>query len=201
MLLLAPVFSYASDDFLTPVTSSHKKIEQLLEFSSPTKHSISICYNYGCKTRQIITIRQDDILAIKKIFNQFKNTQYGERHAIAQAVALLENIAGKQAPVNTDRAKNYNDLALPGRMDCIDSTVNTTHYLEFINSLGLIDQHILQQPVYRSPFLMGQHWAAQIKDKNDGQRYAVDSWQTNNGQPPIIQAVEKWTTREEIKNL
>ncbi len=202
VLLSTSMQTYAdNDDFLTPVTSSYYRIGQLLENLTNNTNSISICYNYNCQTQRTISISQENIQSIKKIFKQFNSTQNGERRAISHAIASLENIAATQTPVYNDKARNYNDKGLPGRMDCIDSTVNTTQYLGFINQLGLLNQHTLLKPVYRSPYLMGQHWSAQIKDNNDGQHYAVDSWQTNNGHPPVIQDVESWTTREDNNAL
>jgi len=67
-------------------------------------------------------------------------------------------------------------------------------------SLGLIYRHELQQPIYRSPYLMGQHWAAQIKKKNSEDNYAVDSWQTDIGQTPEIQKRAYWIKRNAVKN-
>jgi len=200
IILLIPMHSYANEDFLSPVISSHEKIARLLEIKNPDQSSVFICYNYSCKTKRIIHINAENIASLNTIFKQLNTSGHGERHAIAQSIALLENIAATQSPVYNDKAKNYNDNHLPGSMDCIDSTVNTTHYLELLNQLGLIIHHELQQPVYRSPYLMGQHWAAQIKNKNSRQSYAVDSWQTDNGLPPVIQDIEKWKTREPVNN-
>jgi hypothetical protein len=201
VLLLTPVFSSADEDFLSPVIPTHKIINKLLKEPAPNKHSISICYNYSCKTRRSIAFSEDDIQSIKAVFKQFDRSQSDERFAIARAIALFEKVAASQSPVYNDKAKNYNDNGLSGRMDCIDATVNTTRYLNFINNLGLIDRHQLQPPIYRSPYIMGQHWAAQIKDLSDGQSYAVDSWQSDIGQPPIIQKVNLWKTREAIESL
>ncbi len=201
VMFLTPVFACADDTFLTPVTSSREVIEKLLEHNTANQNSISICYNYGCKIKRSIVINQDNIQSIKAIFGQSETSRYEERLAIARTIALLEKLAATQSPVYNDKAENHNDNGLPGRMDCIDSTVNTTHYLEFIDNLGLLHQYKLQSPVYRSPYLMGQHWAAQIQDQSDGQRYAVDSWQTDIGQPPVIQDVDSWTVRASPKHF
>jgi hypothetical protein len=202
IFLIIPIFSYSSDDFLSPITSTHEKIEQLLSTSTISQNIISICYNYSCKTQYNVSISQDDIQRIKSLFAQSLVGNIGEekeRYTIAKAIAVLEKITARQTPTYNDKAKNYNDNGLPGRMDCIDSTVNTTDYLQFINNLGLLQYHQLQKPIYRSPFIMGQHWAAQIRDKTNGQYYAVDSWQTDNGQPPVIQNIESWKVREAIE--
>lgn len=201
VLLLTPVFSSADGDFLSPVIPTHEIIKKLLKEPAPNKHSISICYNYSCKTRRSIAISQDNIQSIKVIFKHSNHSQFDERFAISQAIALLEKVAASQSPVYNDKAKNYNDNGLPGRMDCIDATVNTTHYLEFLNNLGLLFQYELLLPIYRSPYFMGQHWAAQIKNRSNGQSYAVDSWQSDIGQAPVIQKVNLWKTREAVESL
>ncbi|WP_198263943.1 hypothetical protein [sulfur-oxidizing endosymbiont of Gigantopelta aegis] len=200
MLCLNSSLVYAddSDDFLTPRISTHEKVALLLQATDLAPQKISICFNYGCHSKKIIHIPKHTIEAIKNVFSQADSSSKGERLAIAQSIALLEQVAASQTPVYNDKAKNFNDNGLSGRMDCIDSTVNSTHYLEFIKQLGLLQRHELYSPIYRSPYLMGQHWSAQIKDKRHEQYYAVDSWPTDIGQPPVIQIVEQWKTREAI---
>lgn len=194
--LLIPTLIYANDEFLSPVVSSHEKIAHLLTIKNPDSSSIIICYNYSCDTNSSIHISAENIASIKAIFQSSNRTGHDERSAIAQAIALLEKISATQTPVYNDKAKNYNDNNLPGRMDCIDSTMNSTRYLKFLQQLELIVHHELLSPAYRSPFLMGQHWAAQIRERNSGRHYAVDSWQTDNGQVPVIQDIEQWRESE-----
>ena len=156
---------------------------------------ISICFNYGCRQHQNIRVTLHDIKQVKAVFYQSQSGLMTERQSIADAIAYLENIAGQQSPVHNDRAKNINDKG-QGRMDCIDSAVNTTNYLRFISQLGLLRQHKLVKPVYRSPYMMGQHWSAQIEEIASGKRYAVDSWASDNGQRPLIQPVSNWKIRD-----
>jgi len=59
VFLLIPALIYANDEFLSPVVSSHEKMAHLLGIKSPDNSSISICYNYGCKTNSTIHINAD----------------------------------------------------------------------------------------------------------------------------------------------
>lgn len=195
LILLYSTFTWSSDDFLVRPLSSHEKVAQLLSRSAKEPDSISICFNYGCQQHQNIRVTLHDIKQVKAIFYQSQSGLMTERQSIADAIAYLENIAGQQSPVHNDRAKNINDKG-QGRMDCIDSAVNTTNYLRFIAQLGLLRQHKLVKPVYRSPYMMGQHWSAQIEEIASGERYAVDSWASDNGQRPLIQPVSNWKIRD-----
>ncbi len=190
-----PAMNCPAGNFLARPLSTHEKVAQLLSLSWPDDQRISICFNYGCQQRQTILFTHEDKEHIRAIFAQSEAGRISERQAVADAIAYMENIAGQQSPVHNDRAKNFNDKG-PGRMDCIDSAVNTTNYLRFISSMGLLKEHKLIQPVYRSPFMMGQHWSARIMELSSGKTFAVDSWTSDNGQRPLIQKVSNWKTRD-----
>ncbi len=198
ILFIISMPSYSSDNFFSPVASSHEKVEHLLSVFAVNQNVIPICYNYGCNTQHNIIVDKESIQSIKAIFNPAPLTAQNERVAISKAIAMLESISARQTPTYNDKAGNANDNGLSGRMDCIDATVNTTHYLQFINNLGLINYHQLQKPAYRSPFVFGQHWAAKIRDRTSTQSYVVDSWQTDNGQPPVIQKIAPWERRDKV---
>ena len=192
----------ADEDFLSNHISSHDRLSQLLINRSNSAYTIPLCYNYSCQKKDWIHVTQQDIQSIKSIFNSFRliedNAHY-ERLAIADAIAFFENLAGQQTPVNSDKGKNYNDDMLSGRMDCIDETFNTIHYLQFIDKLGVLKWHSIESPVYRSSWFMGQHWSAHIKDISSGKDYAVDSWEKDNGQGPIVQEISQWKNRDSIE--
>ncbi|MCU7836320.1 MAG: hypothetical protein KZQ83_13845 [gamma proteobacterium symbiont of Taylorina sp.] len=200
--LFHPTFLLADSDFLSNHISSRERISQLLKKRLNTAHQIPICYNYSCRKKDVIYIAEQDIQLIQNIFNMTlaeKNNAHDERMAIAESIAFFEKLAGKQTPVYNDRGKNYNDGLLPGRMDCIDETVNTVHYLQFIANLNVLKWHSIEAPLYRSPWFIGQHWSAHIKDISSGKSYAVDSWEKDNGSPAIVQEVGKWKNREDTE--
>lgn len=186
------VFSY--QEVLENNISTHEVIARLIIDREPHRNTMPICYNYGCKTKNTIQINNNTIQSLQLIFSKNSNAE-NERLDIANAIAFLETITAKQTPTYNDRGKNYNDN-YPGKMDCIDEAANTTHYLHLIEELDLLKWHKVQPPVYRSPWLMGQHWSAQIKDLTTKQYFAVDSWHKDNGLPPVIQAIENWKTRD-----
>jgi len=201
-VLFFPDQLFADSSFLSSHISSHERVSQLLEKKGYGTHNISICYNYSCRTKNTVYISKQDVLWIENIFLQLfnlNNNSKNERRAIAETIAFFETIAAKQTPVYNDKGKNYNDDLLPGRMDCIDETVNTVHYLQFIADLKALKWHQVEPPVYRSSWFIGQHWAAQIKDVSSGKYYAVDSWENDNGMLPIIQEVKYWKNSDDIE--
>lgn len=193
-ILLLPLKVFSYQELLENHISTHEIIARLIIDSEPHTSTVPICYNYGCKTKNTVQISNDTIQSLQLMFTKISSPQ-SERLEIARAIAFLETIAAKQTPTYNDRGKNYNDK-YPGRMDCIDEAANTTHYLHLIEQLELLKWHKVQPPIYRSPWLMGQHWSAQIKDLSTENYFAVDSWHKDNGLPPVIQAIENWKTRD-----
>ena len=57
---------------------------------------------------------------------------------------------------------------------------------------GLLQWHAVEERELRHPWILDLHWAAVIRDTSTDQRYAVDSWFLDNGQPPYIQPLDQW---------
>lgn len=199
IIVFFPVHLLANGDFFSPSISTRELLEQLLSDRVNKEQTIPICYNYSCRKKDSIQVSADDIKQIHIIFKSNSNS-YIERQAIAESIALFEIIASKQSPVYNDKGKNHQDNNLPGKMDCIDEAFNATHYLQFIDKLGLLKWHSIEAPVYRSPWFMGQHWAAQVREKQTGQFFAVDSWEKDHAFPAVIQKVEQWKVRDTDEN-
>jgi len=108
-----------------------KKLHAYWRLKARINHQFLFVITIAAKPDALFISIQNNIESLKNIFKQYNTSSQGERFAIAQSIAQLEKIAASQTPVYNDKAKNYNDNNLPGRMDCIDSTINTTHYLEF----------------------------------------------------------------------
>ncbi len=193
--LILPICLLANDEFLKPSVSTHELMAQLLKNRHNKINTIPICYNYSCLKQDSVQISKNDIQQIYFLFKDNIN-QHSERLAIANSIAFFERLAAQQSPVYNDKGKNYQDNNLPGSMDCIDESFNTTQYLHFIDNLNILKWHSVEYPVYRSPWLMGQHWSARIKVLSTRQFYAVDSWEKDNGNTPIVQLVEQWKVRD-----
>lgn len=154
--------------------------------------TLMLCYGYGCKQSAPVTLSRADLAQLRALFPASR-TAAQEREAIAQSIALFERIAGQVSPIHRDLAGNPQAVARqPGQLDCIAESINTTALLILLDQQGLLRWHRVLGRAYRAPWLLDQHWSAQIEEIDSGQRYAVDSWPQDNGEPALIQVLEDW---------
>ena len=82
---------------------------------------------------------------------------------------------------------------MPGQLDCIDETSNTTTVLELLDRAGLLVWHEVRGPMSRFFVYDGwPHTTAVIVETATGEAYAVDSWFHDNGQPAEVVPLEQW---------
>jgi len=115
-----------------------------------------------------------------------------ERESIRKAIALLEEIVGAITGTWRDLAGNVAGAGEPGQLDCISESKNTTTYLQLLFDDGLLKWHDIDERHVRHPLIFNTHWTAVIVDRSNGERFAVDSWILDNGQPPAIQPLSDW---------
>ncbi len=158
---------------------------------------LKICHGFGCKQQTEVVITDAFARSVAALFDPPATTPAAEREQIARAIAYLERQIGQVTGTDRDIGGNYDpDRDYPGQMDCIDESRNTTTYLRLLDDLGLLRWHRPVERRYRSRFLIDGHWTAVVEEKPSGQRYAVDSWFHDNGQPPEIQPLEDWLARK-----
>ena len=159
-----------------------------------------VCYDFSCKTEQIITISQDDWQKVMQIFEVAGETPYEERLKMKQGVAMMEQIVGRYTPTFRDVAYNWVDNTSSalnnidkqtGQLDCIDESINTTTYLTLFEKSGMLAFHSVVQRAYRKTFF-DQHWAAQFIEHQSGEKFVLDSWFEDNGEPPILANASAW---------
>lgn len=155
-----------------------------------------ICFDYGCKSSAEVRFDASDWDQIEALFATDRGAAV-ERDSLAAAVALLERIAGAQAGTGQDRGGNVDGSGLPGQMDCIDESTNTTTYLNLLAERGLLRHHRVATRQMRAPWLLDQHWTAVVQ-ADDGQHFAVDSWFLYNGLRPYVQPLEAWLDKADL---
>ena len=121
-----------------------------------------------------------------------------ERESIRQAIALLENTVGDITGTWRDLAGNVVGSGEPGQLDCISESKNTTTYLRLLFDDGLLKWHDIEERQVRHPLIFNTHWTAVIVDRSNGERFAVDSWFLDNGQPPAIQPLSDWLSGRRV---
>lgn len=168
-----------------PVASYHHTEPDPLHFE--------VCYNHGCADRAEVSWTISQWTAVHTLFEPTPTSAEDERERIAAAVALMERMTGEQAGTDGDVGGTFSGMGHMRQLDCVDETVNTTTYLILLREQGLIRWHVLDNPATRGYFVTGwPHATAVIEEKDTGERFAVDSWFGNNGEPPAIVALPDW---------
>ncbi len=159
---------------------------------------LSVCYNFGCKSKGLFHPTIEDIKTLQDQFKEVDSARE-ERARIRLAIATLEQIAARYLPTGNDVGGNYTEgMVDEGKQDCIDESTNTTTYLSFLAQQGWLHWHSVEARVHRSPYLFDDHWAAQIRQRDTQQSYVVDSWMYDNGRPPIIESLQDWQNKRDI---
>jgi hypothetical protein len=78
------------------------------------------------------------------------------------------------------------------QQDCVDEATNTTSYLLMLDRHGLIQRHSVERPFAKDDLSHWTHWAAVIREKESGERFAIDSSSGVNGENPTVQAASSF---------
>ncbi len=150
------------------------------------------CTDYHCDEGKTVRLSKRQWQEVVALFSATKSP-VEEREQIRNAIALLELLVGRTTGTWRDLGKNVAGAGQPGQLDCISESKNTTTYLKLLSEGGLLRWHTVEAREMRNPWLIDVHWSAVIRDRKTDQRYAVDSWFLDNGQPPFIQPLEDWS--------
>lgn len=185
---------------------------------------VSICYNYGCVREDSVQFHGTTLARLGERLAGAR-TAAEERELLGEAVGRLYRVAGTQTPVGADRAGNFLDAEVHGRMDCIDHSTSTTRLLALVESRGWLRFHRVVEPARRTRLIL-QHfsavievlpvqeriarlppgqalagcnctedgWVIEAADGADrpGERYVVDSWFVDNGEPAVVLPLAEW---------
>lgn len=158
-------------------------------------HAVPLTYNHR-RVETAFAISDDDWHEIMELFDPPPQSPLDERRRIRRAVALLEQIAGFQHPTYRDwRMDDINPAGI-GCMDCIDEAVNTTTYLRLLQERGLLRLHDVMAKAFRGPLQLDTHYAGQVRQRDTGELYVVDSWFLANGWPPYVQKTSDWLAKK-----
>ena len=159
--------------------------------AAPGQQTFFSCTDYHCDAGQVVTLTASQWQSIRELF-AVDTSPAGERDNIRQAIALLENTVGAITGTWRDLAGNVAGAGLSGQLDCISESRNTTTYLQLLFDDGLLKWHDIGERRERNPLFFNVHWTAVIIERSTGERFAVDSWFLDNGQPPHIQPLTDW---------
>lgn len=181
---------------------------------------LSICYNYDCRERALVMFSAARMAAVTGYLRKAADAA-DERERLARVLGRLYRWAGEQSPVGADRGGNFADQEVDGRMDCLDHTANNGRLLGLLAERGALRFHRPVEPERRSGLVL-QHYSAAIETLPqagavpdhvpvllalcdcpdvlaDGhapaqsvQRFVVDSWFVDNGEPAVILPLAQW---------
>ena len=155
-----------------------------------------ICFGYACAHDVQVHFDAATLDPVARMLEDARDAEE-ERILIARAVAQLYVAAGRQAPIWRDRGGNRNDdTDLPGAMDCIDHSTNTTGFLRIMAHAGMIRFHRVGEPVRRVQFFVAEHWSARLIESASSHEYVVDSWFFDPGTPAVVMPVQAWRAGE-----
>jgi len=177
-------------------------LSALTSCASPKKEAVTVpadafkvCYGYGCKTVQTVTLNSAQWFTIKQVFSPKATSAKKERQQLSLAIAQMETFIGEITHTQEDLpgtfAAFFQDRS--HQMDCVDEATNTTLYLRLFRERGLMHFHKEDFRINRGFFLNGwPHTSAVIEQLESGKRFAVDSWFHKNGIKPEIIPIDLW---------
>jgi hypothetical protein len=181
-LLVSPFTSLADADAMTRVLRE-----------KPALDKFSFCWGGTCAAVEKIGLTPSEWARVRALFDPLPPDASSERETIRRAIGLLESIVGPKTGTAGDKAGTFGNSAFPGQLDCNDEATNSTNYMRLMRDDGLIRFHEILDTKTRGGFLIfGRHSTAVIAETGSMQRFAVDSWFYDNGQPPTILPLDTW---------
>lgn len=179
--------------FLLPAVLAAKDFfgEDIL--SVPQPELFSVCYDHSCTTVVTDSLSPDEWQLATAVLRHSHRIPADEREAITVAIAAMEEVVGRHTGTSEDAGGNLRGFGKPSQMDCIDESTNTNTYLLMFERDGLLQHHTVVRRSTRFGLFVGMpHTTAVIEDNATHQRYVVDSWFHDNGQPPYVEKLEIW---------
>jgi hypothetical protein len=157
----------------------------------PRQDTVTVCHAYGCKAQTRFTFTESDITELRALMARVprEDTPAEERRALAYAIAWMERRVAPSVGTASDRTSiDLRGSGDPTQLDCVDEATNTTSYLLVLDRHGLIKHHAVDRPLAKDSLTRWTHWAAVIREKESGERFAIDSGTGPNGENPTVQA-------------
>jgi hypothetical protein len=160
---------------------------------TPSLQELEVCQGGGCAVDSKAALTELEWNAVARLFNKPAQNVQEERHKIAQAIGVLEDIVGKKVGTTNDLAGTFFDGKLAGQQDCNDEAINSTTYMRLLKSNGFMQFHEIEDMRTRNFFFTGwPHTTAVIREIKTGERFAVDSWFYDNGHVATIVPFSEW---------
>ena len=179
----------------TELTSAQAALYTSVSIFPPSASSMTICYGFVCRRREILEFTAADRSALTKIIAAGRASAAAERAAVQKAVIWFDRRIGPV--IGTDkRVANADVRALDDKhnFDCWDTTRNTTSLLLVMQDWGLFKYHTVGDPHYRGNPLVLQlpHNTAVLVDRATRTEWVVDMWTRGYGEAPDVKPLAEW---------
>ncbi len=155
--------------------------------------AFAFCRGYGCGLRDLVGLDDARQRGLRALFDPAPADAAAERAAVARAVALLEEAAGRVLGTWADQPRTPMRLGDPTQLDCVDESINTSTALHLFQRQGWLKWHEPAHPARRYAFLgFGVHFTAVLVERANGRAWAVDSWFHANGVSAEVAELERW---------
>ena len=156
---------------------------------------MKVCSGYGCIISDRFEFTGNEKSRLRSIMAGGTQSPSAERGAVALAISTMETMARSHLRYKPDVEFSYQKNAgKRGQMDCVDESLNTTTYLQYLSASGLLKHHTpLKTYAARGLIIDGRypHKSARMRDAS-GTDWAVDSWKGKNGAKPEVMLLSKW---------
>jgi len=175
------------------------------KIADPTPERFSVCFQYTCAQVEHLSLTADQWTKVRSFFEPAAASAAEERAQMAAAIAYLEVEIGREIGTLDDVGGSFQGVLKSGnQLDCIDESTNTTTYLTMMEKDGLLKYHAVQPTANRvanALFFVGwPHTTAVVLDTTTNEKWAVDSWFLDNGEPPSIVPLSDWRAGWEPEN-
>ena len=165
----------------------------------PSAKSMTVCYGFVCRRREILDFTPADRNAITQIMAAGRASAAAERAAAQKVVVWFDRRMGPILGTDKRVAKaDFRYFDDKHNYDCCDTTRNTTSLLLVLQEWGLLKHHAVGDPQYRGNTLVLQtpHNTAVLVERATKVEWVVDLWPRGYLQPPDVMTVERWVTED-----
>jgi hypothetical protein len=187
----------ASPGQAAELTAQQAALYSTVSIFPPSAASMTVCYSFGCRRREILDFTAADRGALGRIMAAGKTSAAAERAAVQRAVIWFDRRMGPV--IGTDKRVARADFRYfddKHNYDCWDTTRNTTSLLLVLQQWGLFKYHSVGDPHYRGNVLVLQtpHNTAVLVERATKVEWAVDLWPRGYAQAPDVMTVDQWVT-------
>jgi hypothetical protein len=165
----------------------------------PSANSMTVCYGFVCRRREILDFTAADRSAITQIMAAGRASAAAERAAVQKVVVWFDRRMGPILGTSKRVAKaDFRYFDDKHNYDCWDTTRNTTSLLLVLREWGLLKHHAIGDPHYRGNTLVLQtpHNTAVLVERATKVEWVVDLWPRGYLQPPDVMPVQQWVKED-----